>query len=263
MAGLIGDDANGGLLKSLLAEGGIDSSGLITRDDHATTTKMRILGARQQMARLDFEEITSFTEQERAELQGWLDDRIAAGLDGLVLSDYNKGVLTDEVAKLLISGANKAKIPVLVDPKGSDWTKYSGADFVTPNMKELSQCIGYDVPNDTETVVEAARKVLERYNFGNLMITRSEMGITLVSKDGKVWNNPATSQEVFDVSGAGDTVAAAFIAAVGGKLSIRTALNIANAAAGIVVAKVGTYPVHRSEERRVGKECRSRWSPYH
>ena len=247
LAGLIGDDANGGLLKSLLAEGGIDSSGLITRDDHATTTKMRILGARQQMARLDFEEITSFTEQERAELQGWLDDRIAAGLDGLVLSDYNKGVLTDEVAKLLISGANKANIPVLVDPKGSDWTKYSGADFVTPNMKELSQCIGYDVPNDTEAVVEAARKVLERYHFGNLMITRSEMGITLVSKDGKVWNNPATSQEVFDVSGAGDTVAAAFIAAVGGKLSIRTALNIANAAAGIVVAKVGTYPVHIRE----------------
>ena len=155
--------------------------------------------------------------------------------------------MTDEVAKLLISGANKAKIPVLVDPKGSDWTKYSGADFVTPNMKELSQCIGYDVPNDTEAVVEAARKVLGRYNFGNLMITRSEMGITLVSKDGKVWNNPATSQEVFDVSGAGDTVAAAFIAAVGGKLSIRTALNIANAAAGIVVAKVGTYPVHRRE----------------
>mgnify|MGYP002226961641 CR=1 FL=1 len=166
------------------------------------------------MARLDSKNY-EFTEQERAELQGWLDDRIAAGLDGLVLSDYNKGVLTDEAAKMLISGANKAKIPVLVDPKGSDWTKYSGADFVTPNMKELSQCIGYDVPNDTEAVVEAAHKVLGRYNFGNLMTTRSEMGITLVSKDGKVWNNPATSQEVFDVSGAGDTVAAAFIAARG------------------------------------------------
>lgn len=263
LAGLIGEDDNGGLLKGLLAEAGIDGSGLVTRTGHATTTKMRILGARQQMARLDFEEITSFTAQEQAELTGWLDDRIAAGLDGIVLSDYSKGVFTNGVAALVIAAAGKAGIPVLVDPKGSDWSQYNGADFVTPNIKEISQCIGYDVANETEAVVKAAVSLHKLYDFGNLMITRSEMGITLVSKDGKVWNNPAISQEVFDVSGAGDTVAASFIAAIAGKLSIRTALNIANAAAGIVVAKVGTYPVHRSELLQLWSNWRPlRWEPY-
>jgi D-beta-D-heptose 7-phosphate kinase/D-beta-D-heptose 1-phosphate adenosyltransferase len=263
LAGLIGDDDNANLLRSLLDEAHIDGSGLIVRPGHDTTTKMRVLGARQQMVRLDFEEVTDVTSVEEKQLCQWLNEQVAQGLDGVILSDYKKGVLTDSLAEKVISIVRQADIPVLVDPKGCDWTKYNGADFVTPNMKELSDCAGYSISNEGEAVVAAARKLHRKYDFAHLMITRSEKGITVIGKDGKVWNNPATAQEVFDVSGAGDTVAAAFLAAIAGKLSIRTSLQIANAAAGIVVTKVGTYPIHRYELQKLWHEWQpARWTPY-
>ena len=142
LAGLIGDDENAVLLHQLLEDAHIDGSGLVVRQDHATTTKMRILGARQQMVRLDFEEVTPLAVTEEEQLMKWLYNCVAAGLDGIILSDYKKGVLTDSLAQSIIREANRAGILVLVDPKGSDWTKYNGADFVTPNMKELSDCLG-------------------------------------------------------------------------------------------------------------------------
>ncbi|WP_101912332.1 D-glycero-beta-D-manno-heptose-7-phosphate kinase [Megasphaera vaginalis (ex Bordigoni et al. 2020)] len=263
LAGLIGDDDNARLLRSLLNEAGIDGAGIVTRDRHQTTTKMRVLGSQQQMVRLDFEEVTPVTPVEAAELATWLDGRLQQGLDGIILSDYQKGVLTEQVAKLVIGSAKKAGIPILVDPKGRDWTKYNGADFVTPNMKELAGCVGHPVGNEGAAVVAAAKELHEKYDFEHLMVTRSEKGITVVRKDGNIWNNPATAHEVFDVSGAGDTVAAAFLSAIAAKLSIRTSLQIANAAAGIVVTKVGTYPIHRQELQQYWHNWQpARWRPY-
>ncbi len=263
VAGLVGDDENAGLLSRLLEESGIDGSGLIVRSGHVTTAKMRVLGARQQMVRLDFEEVSPLCNEEEILLAQWLDRRIHCGLDGIILSDYNKGVLTKGAASLVIAAARKAGIPILVDPKGSDWTKYNGADFVTPNIKELGDCYGEKVANEGQAVVAAAKALHGQYDFAHIMVTRSEKGITVIRKDGKVWNNPATAQEVFDVSGAGDTVAAAFLAAVASRLSIRMSLQVANAAAGIVVAKVGTYPIHRSELIKLWSEWQpGRWSPY-
>lgn len=263
LAGLIGNDDNGTLMRTLLADAGIDGTGLITRDGYTTTTKLRVIGSRQQMMRLDFEEVTPFRDDEANLLITWLMERIDDGLDGVILSDYHKGVLTDDVAFRVMALLKSHHIPVLVDPKGSDWTKYNGADFVTPNMKELSECVGRTVENEGDAVVAAAKDIHERYDFANLMVTRSEKGITVISHDGKVWNNPAMAQEVFDVSGAGDTVAAAFLSAIAGHLSIRTSLQIANAAAGIVVCKVGTYPIHRSELMKLWSQWQPpRWQPY-
>lgn len=263
ISGLIGDDDNGRLLRNLLDDAHIDHTGLIVRNGHATTTKMRVLGARQQMVRLDFEEITPLREDETAQLVTWLQACIAQGLDGIILSDYKKGVLTEDAARAVIHAAKESGIPVLVDPKGSDWTKYNGADFVTPNMKELSDCVGRAIPNEGDAVVAAAKVLHTQYDFAHLMVTRSEKGITVIGNDGKVWNNPAVAREVFDVSGAGDTVAASFLAAIAGKLSIRTSLQIANEAAGIVVTKVGTYPIHRSELLKVWSKWQpARWAPY-
>lgn len=264
LAGLMGTDEYGSVLQKLLADAHIDGSGLISRTGHATTTKLRVLGSRQQMLRLDFEEITALESDEEQVLFHWLQERIRDGLDGIIISDYGKGVLTDAVSGGVISFARKAGIPVLVDPKGTDWSKYNGADFVTPNMKEISDCIGYTVANAGGDVIEAAMKLHERYDFAHLMVTRSEKGITVIGKDGKVWSNPATAQEVFDVSGAGDTVAAAFLTSIAAKLSIRASLQIANSAAGVVVAKVGTYPVHRSELLQLWHQWRPnrRWAPY-
>jgi D-beta-D-heptose 7-phosphate kinase / D-beta-D-heptose 1-phosphate adenosyltransferase len=264
LAGLMGTDEYGSVLQKLLADAHIDGSGLISRKGHATTTKLRVLGSRQQMLRLDFEEITALESNEEQGLLQWLKERIQDGLDGIIISDYGKGVLTDTVSGGVISIARKAGIPVLVDPKGTDWSKYNGADFVTPNMKEISDCIGYTVANTGGDVIEAAMKLHEMYDFAHLMVTRSEKGITVIGKDGKVWSNPATAQEVFDVSGAGDTVAAAFLTSIAAKLSIRTSLQIANSAAGVVVAKVGTYPIHRSELLQLWHQWRPnrRWAPY-
>lgn len=263
LAGLMGDDDNGTLLQDLLAEAGIDGSGLVVRAGHDTTTKTRVLGAHQQMIRLDFEEITDVTDREEQKILAWLDERIAKGLDGLILSDYKKGVLTASLSQAIIAKVRQAGIPVLVDPKGSDWTKYNGADFVTPNVKELSECIGHTVPNEGAAIVETARELHKQYDFVHLMVTRSEKGITVIGKDGKIWNNPATAQEVFDVSGAGDTVAAAFLSAIAGKLSIRTGLQFANSAAGIVVTKVGTCPIYRQEMLDLWRKWRpSHWAPY-
>lgn len=263
VGGLAGADENGALLQQLLQESHIDATGIIARPDHPTTTKMRVLGARQQMVRLDFEEVSPLTTAEELQLLKWFKSLLEEGLDGVILSDYHKGVLTDTVATGVIAAARENGIPVLVDPKGSDWTKYNGADFVTPNMKELSECVGKTIPNEGGAVVAAARKIYDQYDFDHLMVTRSEKGITVIGKDGKVWNNPATAREVFDVSGAGDTVAAAFLASIAGKLSIRTSLQIANEAAGIVVTKVGTYPIHRSELLQVWDNWQpNRWAPY-
>ncbi|WP_301859048.1 D-glycero-beta-D-manno-heptose-7-phosphate kinase [uncultured Megasphaera sp.] len=263
LSGLIGNDDNAVLLRQLLKDAGIDGTGLAVRDGHVTTTKMRVLGARQQMVRLDFEEAASLKADEEAYIGHWLEMRIADGLDGIILSDYQKGVLTCSLAAKVIAAARNAGIPVLVDPKGTDWSKYNGADFVTPNMKELSDCLGRRVPNEGDAVVTAARELHRKYEFAHLMVTRSEKGITVIGRDGKVWNNPAVAKDVFDVSGAGDTVAASFLSAVAGHLSIRTGLQIANAAAGVVVTKVGTYPIHRSELLKLWDEWHPvRWAPY-
>lgn len=263
ISGLIGDDDNGALLRRLVRDSRIDDTGLVVRNGHPTTTKMRVLGSRQQMVRLDFEETSPLATDEEDRLLAWFAQLVERGLDGVILSDYHKGVLSNRVAEAIIAAARKAQIPVLVDPKGSDWTKYNGADFVTPNMKELSDCVGQAVPNEGSAVVAAARSMYERYDFEHLMVTRSEKGITVVGRDGKVWNNPATAREVFDVSGAGDTVAATFLAAIAGHLSIRTSLQIANEAAGIVVTKVGTYPIHRSELLQLWDNWQPvRWAPY-
>ena len=136
---------------------------------------------------------------------------------------------------------------MLVDPKGADWTKYSGCTFITPNLKEMCEAAHETVPNDDEPVLRLARDAAKTYNIKNVVVTRSEKGMTLAGQNGLVINAPATALDVFDVSGAGDTVAATLLAGAAGGLDLSDAVYMANRAAGIVVGKVGTYPVHRDE----------------
>ena len=147
---------------------------------------------------------------------------------------------------MVITQARAANVPVLVDPKGSDWAKYRGCDLITPNVKEMCEAAGKVVPNVTPALVELAQQARETFDIRYVVVTRSEKGVTLVGKD-DVITKAATAQEVFDVSGAGDTVASVLLAAISGKLSLADALELSNKAAGIVVSKVGTYPVHKEE----------------
>lgn len=247
VGGVTGDDENRRLLEGMMAEAGIDYSGLIKSDKRATITKMRILGAKQQMLRLDFEEVGDMSEDETERLSAWLLSLIDSGLDGIAISDYAKGVCSHNFLQWVIATAEQHNIPVLVDPKGTDWTKYSGCTFITPNLKEMCEAAHETVSNDDEPVLRLARDAAKTYNIKNVVVTRSEKGMTLAGQNGLVINAPATALDVFDVSGAGDTVAATLLAGAAGGLDLSDTVYMANRAAGIVVGKVGTYPVHRDE----------------
>lgn len=246
VAGMTGEDDHRRVLEKKLRELGVDYSGLIASPKRSTITKMRIIGARQQMLRLDFEEPGDLLPDEEQALLQWLRKHLDEGLDGIVLSDYAKGTCSDRFCQMVITQARAAHVPVLVDPKGSDWAKYRGCDLITPNVKEMCEAAGKVVPNVTSALVELAQQARETFDIRYVVVTRSEKGVTLVGKD-DVITKAATAQEVFDVSGAGDTVASVLLAAISGKLSLADALELSNKAAGIVVSKVGTYPVHKEE----------------
>lgn len=244
VGGVAGQDTHGNLLQDLLDSNGIDKSGVVISNERSTITKMRILGARQQMMRLDFEIVRDVDQQEEEALIHWLTILCQKGLDGIVISDYGKGVCTDTLLRQVLDLANQYMIPTIVDPKGAQWNKYDGATFITPNVKELSERVGYSIRNDDDNIVTAAKEALDTNNIQYIIATRSEKGISVIARDGRIWHNPATQQDVFDVSGAGDTVVATMICSIAANLSMRTALHVANGAAGIVVSKVGTYPIH-------------------
>lgn len=157
--GMKGNDADGAVLTSLMEQAGIDMSGMICAEHYHTTAKIRILGARQQMMRLDYEEKKNPSPEECRFVLEWLENLLARGLGVIVLSDYGKGMITAGLSEKVIALAQTYKVPVLVDPKGSDWTKYDGAFGITPNLKELSDCVGREIPNDDKAVEEAGKKV--------------------------------------------------------------------------------------------------------
>ena len=264
MGGITGDDDNRILLERLMEEAGIDHSGLVKSASRKTITKLRVLGGQQQMLRLDFEEIGDLVTEETAALTEWLDGLLEQGLDGIIISDYAKGVCAETFCQQVIAKAHADNIPVLIDPKGSDWSKYRGCDFITPNLKEMCEAAGCQRDNEDRAVVEMAMAARDKFAIKNVVVTRSEKGMSLINQE-QVLHSPATAIEVFDVSGAGDTVAATLLVGAAGKLSLEEAVYMANRAAGIVVAKVGTYPVHRdellkdllTEERKQGRGYRT------
>lgn len=246
LAGMRGKDDDGQKLEELLNESGIDYSGVMTISDYHTTSKVRILGAGQQMLRLDYEENKIADDSVIKALLSWLKKLLENKIGCIVLSDYGKGMVTPVLAQKVIRLGYLHEVPVLVDPKGTDWTKYRGAYGITPNVKELSDCIGKTIENEDKKIEETGQKIREKYQLKNLFITRSEKGLTCINSEGAV-HKASVAQSVFDVSGAGDTVMAVLAAATAKKIEIETTLELANIAAGIAVSKVGTYQVKREE----------------
>lgn len=244
MAGIIGDDAEGRALLDMLRELNIDSA-IVTSQQRPTVTKTRILGGHQQMMRLDKESRLAFTESENNALHERISQAIAQKPDVIILSDYAKGVLSDALCQAVIAQAKALGIPVLVDPKGRDYTKYQGATALTPNKKETSEACGIDAM-DTDRLLQAAADLRDHLGLKFLAVTRGEEGISLLEQNETI-HIPAAAKQVFDVSGAGDTVIATLAAGLVHGLSHRQAFELANIAAGIVVGKVGTVPVNREE----------------
>ncbi len=205
-----------------------------------TITKLRVLSRNQQLIRLDFED--SLAEVDKTNLHQSIEDMIADH-DLLLLSDYDKGTLSE--VQSLIRLANKHDIPVLVDPKGHDFSRYRGATLITPNMSEFEAVAG---PCQTETeLVEKGQKLLEELDLAAMLVTRSEQGMTLLRKNHEEFHLPTQAKEVYDVTGAGDTVIATLALAIAANADYTQASALANIAAGIVVGKIGTSTVSEAE----------------
>ncbi|MGI9212150.1 MAG: bifunctional D-glycero-beta-D-manno-heptose-7-phosphate kinase/D-glycero-beta-D-manno-heptose 1-phosphate adenylyltransferase HldE [Methylococcaceae bacterium] len=237
--GYCGQDEPGSKLTQLLGQAGINCH--IEPLNHLPTiTKLRVLCRHQQLMRLDFEQ--SFHAHPKAGLVERFQTLLATARL-VVLSDYGKGTLHD--CHTLINACRMAAIPVLVDPKGTDFSKYQGASLVTPNRSEFEAVVG--VCSSEEELVNRGWALLEQHDFGALLITRGEQGMTLLEPGQPPLHLPAHAKEVYDVTGAGDTVMAALAAALAIGTPLAEATRLANLAAGLVVAKLGTASVTREE----------------
>ncbi len=244
----IGDDDAGREVVRLLADETRIEPDLITDIGRATTVKTRFVAAAQQLLRADHEVSLPLS-------QTAVDDVVSAAraemenAGAIVLSDYAKGCLSDNVLQAIIGAAREMKLPVIVDPKSADFTRYSGATLIKPNLKELALATGLPCETDSQ-IMDAAHEALTKSNATALLITRSQHGMTLVTRtdDGlDAAHFPARAIEVFDVSGAGDTVLAVLGLAIAAGAPMAQAARIANAAAGLVVAKIGTAVVRADE----------------
>lgn len=243
LAGFWGEDNEAAELQRLLDAAGVDTVGVVT-STLPTTSKTRILARTQQMLRLDIETREEHSAEEAARLTERCVDLVPK-VHAVVLSDYAKGALSRELCDAVIRAARYAKVPVLADPKTRDLSKFSGATVVCPNLAELSLATGVSAGR-TEEMFAAARAQMREHDTATMAVTRSEKGITVLHGE-RTLHFPAQAREVFDVSGAGDTVIATLAAGLAGGLGLETAVELANLAAGIVVGKVGTAPIARAE----------------
>ncbi|MQR99921.1 D-glycero-beta-D-manno-heptose-7-phosphate kinase [Gluconobacter aidae] len=245
LVGLVGDDESANRLRAALgAQPDIDISGLVVDPAWTTITKTRVLSGRQQIVRIDEEQIETIAASTRRRLVAAAQSAIS-GADVVICSDYAKGVLTDEVLAAIFETAKQNGVPVIVDPKRRDFTAYRGADLITPNQSELGVATNMPLRDDAE--IERAAHVASEQFGGHVLVTRSEKGMTLFRRDGRITHAEVRKSEVYDVSGAGDTVVATVASVLSAKQDLETAVVIATSAASIVVGKLGTATVSRAE----------------
>ena len=248
LIGVCGDDEAGGQLRHL-GDGmdGVEMR-LIAAEDRPTTIKQRFIAEAQQLLRADRETVRDIGDEVADHVLAAFDAAMT-DCDVIVLSDYAKGMLSPAVLPALIARARAAGKPVLCDPKKADFAVYSGASLIKPNLKELQaaspQLVG--AKREEEAIAAAARALIARHDFGAMLVTRSAEGMSLVDGDGGIRHFPARAREIYDVSGAGDTVIATLAVALAAGLDYPDAADLANTAGGIVVGKAGTAVVRADE----------------
>ena len=239
VTGLCGDDEAAATLENILENAGVKTQ-FVRMPENATVTKLRVMSRSQQLMRLDFED--GFIGQNLSELEKVFQAQLQEH-NIVVCSDYGKGSLRQ--VKRLIALCNEKNIPVLVDPKGSDFEKYTGASLITPNLSEFEAVVGQCKTEDD--LVAKANVLSEQFNIEAMLVTRSEHGMSLMQQDYDPVHVPTQAREVFDVTGAGDTVISTLAASLGAGVSLERAMVLSNLAAGIVVAKSGTASASLSE----------------
>lgn len=233
---VIGNDSVANELKSLLEKIDVPTSNLVVENNRKTSKKSRLIASQQQVLRYDMESIDDINENSHKQIIQTLEKNIDK-YSSIILSDYGKGVLTTNLTKEIIKIANKNNIKVLVDPKGKDYSKYIGSYTLTPNKKEAMEATNIDI-KDENSLIEALKSLKIQCNLEVSLITLSEQGIAIF--DDELTIKPTVAREVYDVTGAGDTVIASIAFALGNNLDIKDAIYFANLAAGVVVGKIGS-----------------------
>ncbi|WP_305863746.1 D-glycero-beta-D-manno-heptose-7-phosphate kinase [Aliarcobacter butzleri] len=233
---VIGDDNVANELKSLLEKIKISTSNLIVENNRKTSKKSRLIASQQQVLRYDMESIDDINEESHKKIISNLEKNIKK-YSSIILSDYGKGVLTTKLTQDIINIANKNGVKVLVDPKGKDYSKYKGSYTLTPNKKEAQEATNIDI-KDENSLINALKDLKEKCDLEVSLITLSEQGIAIFDENLTI--KPTVAREVYDVTGAGDTVIASIAFALGNDLNINEAVSFANLAAGVVVGKLGS-----------------------
>jgi D-beta-D-heptose 7-phosphate kinase / D-beta-D-heptose 1-phosphate adenosyltransferase len=245
-AAVVGDDAVATQLTGLVGNEAHLVPYLITERGRISTKKTRYVAGGQQLLRSDSETKKAISEDTAAKILELIVPELA-NHQAIILSDYGKGVLTPAICKLLIEEARARSVPVFVDPKARDVSIYAGATVLSPNLKELALACGVDSFADDAAIIRAAQNLCRTQPFQYVLTTRGERGMTLVDAQGLVIHVDATASEVFDVSGAGDTVIATLAATYAAGAPMALAVELANLAGGIVVGRLGTAVVHRTD----------------
>ena len=245
VAGVIGTGRNGQLLLDLFNDIGVDTAGIFKESGRSTTRKTRIIAANQHVLRIDRETRIDISDATRDSIAMYIKERMP-DVDVVLISDYGKGLMTKTLFSTIVDTAKKHHKMTIVDPKGLDFSKYTGVSMLTPNKKEAALASGIEI-TDESTLEKAGNKILESVGIDRLLVTCGKDGMVLIRQNRVPFYIRADARQVYDVSGAGDTVLAILGLAVAAGCSMEDSVTMANTAAGIVVGKVGTAAVSRKE----------------
>jgi D-glycero-beta-D-manno-heptose-7-phosphate kinase len=246
MAGIVGNDERAGILKEGLMKKGINIDGVISDDSRPTTLKTRVVANHhQQVVRIDREKIDGISASVLDKIIAYAKD-IIDEIDAVIIEDYGKGVISAKLLREVLSIAKKKKKIITVDPKEEHFAYYKGVTALTPNHHEAGRAIGIK-PKDSENILKIGKALVEKLKCEGVLVTLGENGMQLFQKNGAITHIPTVAQEVFDVSGAGDTVISVFTLALALGVDMKDAAYISNIAAGIVVGKVGIAVITQKE----------------
>ena len=255
IAGTIGRDDTGKILTNKLIEKGFNTNGIIIDSERHTTVKTRVIAHSQQVVRFD-REIKSDISRSTSSLLLEYVRSCLPHIKGIIISDYCKGLITKSLVKKIVE-ITRSKVFIATDPKIGHFNYYKNLSLLTPNLNEASFGSGIDI-KDKKTLIDAGRELLKKLNCKSLIITRGDEGMTIFEKNNRITHIPTCAREVYDVSGAGDTVIATLTLCHSAGLSLKEAAVIANHAAGIVVGKMGTAVTNQKEILKSMKECKPR-----
>lgn len=245
LCGVIGKDENGIRLKNILEGMDIDCGGVIVKEDRPTAIKTRVIAQHQQIVRFDREKPSPISEYSKGKIIDYLKEHLD-DIGAVIISDYGKGVISEDLLSKIIPIIRSKGVPIAVDPKPVNFPFYQGVTVITPNHHEAAEAAGTNTETE-EGLLETAEKLLASQNSESILITRGENGMSLFERSGTTTHIPTVARDVYDVSGAGDTVISTMALTLASGADLKEAAILSNYAAGIVVGKLGTAPITLEE----------------